>query len=62
MTNINNVENYGWTSEQSPESCGYITPRILEILKQLGAMRILDIGTGNGALCSELAAAGYQET
>lgn len=56
----NIVENYGWESTQEPCSCGYITPRILTILKQLDVKRILDIGAGNGALCGELAAAGYE--
>lgn len=56
----NVVEDYGWTTAQGPHSCGYVTPRVLEILKELRAKRVLDLGAGNGNLCSQLAAAGYQ--
>lgn len=55
----NVVENYGWVSDEGPHSCGYITPRILSILKRLGVKRILDLGSGNGKLCSELFREGY---
>ena len=58
----NVVENYGWSSAQTPYSLGYIAPRILEVLKKLSVNRVMDLGAGNGALCSELAAAGYQVT
>lgn len=50
---------YGWTSSDSPLSCGYISPRILTSIAGLGARRVLDLGSGNGRLCSELAHAGY---
>ncbi len=52
--------NYGWTSSQGPESCGYVTPRVLEIVKTLGVRRVLDLGSGNGALCARLSSAGYE--
>jgi 2-polyprenyl-3-methyl-5-hydroxy-6-metoxy-1,4-benzoquinol methylase len=58
--NDNVVENYGWTSSEGPQSCGYIAPRILQLLKKLNVQRVLDLGAGNGALCAELAGAGYQ--
>ena len=55
----NVVDEYGWSSEQGPHSCGYITPRILDVLKSIKVKRILDIGSGNGKLCSELNNSGY---
>jgi 2-polyprenyl-3-methyl-5-hydroxy-6-metoxy-1,4-benzoquinol methylase len=56
----NNVEEYGWTTAQGPESCGYIAPRILELLKQLRVKRVLDLGAGNGSLCSQLSSSGFE--
>lgn len=58
----NIVDDYGWASDQGPQSCGYITPRILELLKQLNVKRVLDLGAGNGALCAQMASAGYEVT
>jgi 2-polyprenyl-3-methyl-5-hydroxy-6-metoxy-1,4-benzoquinol methylase len=56
----NVVEDYGWSTAQRPHSCGYIAPCILEILKELRVKRVLDLGAGNGALCSQLASIGFQ--
>ena len=56
----NVVDNYGWSSSDNPRSCGYIVPRILSILRELGVQRVLDVGAGNGALCSELLREGYR--
>jgi 2-polyprenyl-3-methyl-5-hydroxy-6-metoxy-1,4-benzoquinol methylase len=55
----NVVNDYGWESASGPESCGYITPQVLKILQSLGAKRICDLGSGNGALASTLQKAGY---
>jgi 2-polyprenyl-3-methyl-5-hydroxy-6-metoxy-1,4-benzoquinol methylase len=55
----NAVEDYGW-SPHEPESCGYIAPRVLSLLSATQGQRVLDIGSGNGSLCAQLAAAGYQ--
>jgi 2-polyprenyl-3-methyl-5-hydroxy-6-metoxy-1,4-benzoquinol methylase len=55
----NTVSNYGWDSEKPAYSTGYISPRIKETLKSLGVKRVADLGTGNGSLCAELAAEGY---
>jgi predicted RNA methylase len=54
----NLVTNYGWNSSEGPDSCSYISPKILELLSELQASRVLDLGCGNGKLCSEIAQAG----
>jgi 2-polyprenyl-3-methyl-5-hydroxy-6-metoxy-1,4-benzoquinol methylase len=56
----NIVDDYGWSSDQGPQSCGYIAPRILELLKQLNVKRVLDLGAGNGALCAQIGLQGYE--
>ena len=56
----NVVDDYGWSSSQGPQSCGYIAPRIIELLSKLNVKRVLDLGAGNGALCAQIAAAGYE--
>lgn len=56
----NMVDDYGWASDQGPQSCGYIAPRIIDLLKQLKVKRVLDLGAGNGALCGQIALAGYE--
>lgn len=57
MSNI--VENYGWTTLAGPQSCGYIGPAVIEILKSLPVRRVIDIGSGNGVLCNLLLESGY---
>lgn len=54
------MENYGWVSANSPGSCDYIAPIILKLLRGIKVKRILDLGSGNGALCSMLNMAGYE--
>ncbi|MDF7826694.1 class I SAM-dependent methyltransferase [Pontiellaceae bacterium B12227] len=56
---VNTVENYGW-SGAVPGSCSYVVPVVLDLLKNIKVRRILDIGAGNGVLCSRLAVAGYK--
>lgn len=58
MTNV--VDSYGWQSSTSPESGGYITPKVLQILKRLRVSRVCDLGSGNGALAGALRDAGFQ--
>jgi 2-polyprenyl-3-methyl-5-hydroxy-6-metoxy-1,4-benzoquinol methylase len=58
MTNV--VEKYGWANSNGPESCGYITPKIVTILKRLNARRVCDLGSGNGLLVSVLRDAGFK--
>lgn len=57
MSNV--VDDYGWATSSGPESCGYITPQVLRILGDQGAMRVCDLGSGNGALVAALRDAGY---
>jgi 2-polyprenyl-3-methyl-5-hydroxy-6-metoxy-1,4-benzoquinol methylase len=54
----NLVREYGWSNAQCPHSCGYIAPRVLEIVKQLQVRRVLDLGAGNGSLCAQLSSSG----
>ncbi len=56
----NTVADYGWSSAETPPSCDYIAPRILEILGTLGVSRVLDLGSGNGKFCSQLKSLGYE--
>ncbi len=57
MANV--VESYGWETATGPESCGYITPEVLEILGSLNVKRVCDLGSGNGALAAILRENGY---
>lgn len=57
MSNI--VDDYGWQSSIDPGSCGYITPEVLIILRNLKVSRVCDVGSGNGALVGSLHEAGY---
>jgi type II secretory pathway predicted ATPase ExeA/2-polyprenyl-3-methyl-5-hydroxy-6-metoxy-1,4-benzoquinol methylase len=49
---------YGW-NDARPPSCDYLGPRVFEVLAELQARRVLDLGCGNGVLCAELAQRGY---
>ena len=57
--NSNNVANYGWEEAENPNSCNYITPQLIQILKSLGLKRVADLGSGNGSLCGTLCAEGF---
>ncbi len=55
-------KDYGWTKGDTgncTHSCAYLAPKILDILKQLQAKRILDVGAGDGKLCGVLSREGY---
>jgi 2-polyprenyl-3-methyl-5-hydroxy-6-metoxy-1,4-benzoquinol methylase len=49
---------FGWIAS-TPFYCDYLAPAILQILKSSSAHRILDIGSGNGALANLLHSAGF---
>jgi 2-polyprenyl-3-methyl-5-hydroxy-6-metoxy-1,4-benzoquinol methylase len=55
---VNNVDNYGWESSTSLQSTAYILPKLLKILIDRNVKNVLDLGSGNGALCGELSKAG----
>jgi 2-polyprenyl-3-methyl-5-hydroxy-6-metoxy-1,4-benzoquinol methylase len=50
---------YGFASAEPPGSARYLTPHILRICRRLSAGRVLDVGSGNGALCGALSTAGF---
>lgn len=54
------VENYGWHSSHNTYSCGYVAPAILSVLERLKLRRVLDLGAGNGVLCSMMESAGIE--
>lgn len=56
-TNV--VGDYGWKTAEATGAAGYIAPAILSLLREIGAKRVVDIGSGNGSLCGEMAAAGF---
>jgi 2-polyprenyl-3-methyl-5-hydroxy-6-metoxy-1,4-benzoquinol methylase len=53
------VSDYGWSTAEAPGSCGYVTPAVLAILRALGVHSVVDLGCGNGQLCAQLRAAGF---
>ena len=53
-------ERYGWNTDAAPCSCGYIAPQVIKLLGRLQVRRVLDIGAGNGALCSMIADIGCE--
>ena len=55
----NVVHDYGWSTTEGPPSCDFLAPRVLEVLKKLSVKRVLDLGSGNGALCKLLADARF---
>lgn len=50
----NNIDNYGWRTADGPCSCSFVAPKVVQILKELGIRSVVDVGCGNGALCSIL--------
>lgn len=53
------VADYGWGTAEGPESCGYIAPKVIELLRGYGVARVCDLGSGNGALTAEMKRAGH---
>ncbi len=55
----NVVEDYGWNSSNEICSHRYISPEIIKLIKKLNPKKCIDIGCGNGFLCSQIHQAGY---
>ncbi len=53
------TKRYGWHSEQAPHTEEYLTQPILNALNQADIERVLDIGSGNGALCGKISEQGF---
>jgi 2-polyprenyl-3-methyl-5-hydroxy-6-metoxy-1,4-benzoquinol methylase len=57
--NDNVVIDYGWNSADAPGSCAFLAPLVIKLLAHLKVKRVLDIGSGNGTLCSILEKHGF---
>lgn len=55
----NIVEDYGWSSSNETCSHSYISPEVIKLVKKLKPKKSIDIGCGNGFLCSQIHKAGY---
>lgn len=49
------LDEYGWNSNEGPNSCNYIQDKILSIIERFNISKLVDVGSGNGALCKYLA-------
>jgi 2-polyprenyl-3-methyl-5-hydroxy-6-metoxy-1,4-benzoquinol methylase len=56
------TENYGWHSANPTISVGYCTHAIIKHLTALHCRKVLDIGSGNGAMTALLHKAGFEMT
>lgn len=54
------AESFGWEDAQGPHSCAYLAPLVVRLLRSVGARRVMDLGSGNGALCVTLKAEGFE--
>jgi 2-polyprenyl-3-methyl-5-hydroxy-6-metoxy-1,4-benzoquinol methylase len=57
--NINTVSDYGWDNGGPKCSQAYLSMPIVEILQELKALKILDLGCGNGAFSHYLQSHGF---
>jgi 2-polyprenyl-3-methyl-5-hydroxy-6-metoxy-1,4-benzoquinol methylase len=51
---------YDYASAEAPHTGVYLWQHIVTLCAELGARRVVDIGSGNGALCRELSSRGYE--
>jgi 2-polyprenyl-3-methyl-5-hydroxy-6-metoxy-1,4-benzoquinol methylase len=56
----NLVDDYGWKTSDDSSSHPYLAPKIKQIMLSLHARRVLDLGSGNGCLCSALSIMGLE--
>lgn len=57
--NDNVVSDYGWRDSEAKPSHAYLAGPIGDILKELGAQKVLDLGCGNGAMAHWLQGSGF---
>ncbi len=57
---VNVVEDYGWDSPERTGHTEYTTSKIMELLRQVKAHRVMDLGSGNGSLCNDLINSGFE--
>ena len=60
MTTTIITSRYEFASAAAPHTAAYLHSHILAACRRLSARRVLDLGCGNGALCAELASAGFE--
>lgn len=53
------VDEFDCSPVEAPQYCSYVAPKVLQILKQLKARRVLDLGSGSGDMCGQLVAHGF---
>ncbi len=53
------VEDYGWTVNQSVPSNGYLEPAVVDACRRLGVSSVLDLGCGKGDIAKALARSGF---
>lgn len=56
------VTDYGWRDGEAKLSHGYLSAPVRDILRDLGAKKVLDLGCGNGAMAHWLQACGFDVT
>jgi len=59
-----NLDHYGWTDAVAPQSASFIDPVLLQELSKAAprSARVIELGSGNGALAQKLSTMGYQVT
>jgi 2-polyprenyl-3-methyl-5-hydroxy-6-metoxy-1,4-benzoquinol methylase len=59
-SNGGNLAEYHYDSPEAPHTEAYLWRHIIRLCGKLRAHCVVDIGSGNGALCRELASRGYE--
>jgi len=54
------VQDYGWNNGEACGSYEYIAPQVIKLIERLNIKRVLDLGSGNGALCAMLGNTRYE--
>lgn len=63
MSNINNtVSDYGWCDSEAKISHAYLAQPVRDILSNIEAKRVLDLGCGNGVMAHWLQKCGFDVT